>query len=168
MTEEDKENVLAERDELKDENKRLAKYVAITQRRLKKDGENYKLEIAEKSAKLTETKEELEDTLRELEDEKSTSRFLREDLTDTKMKVLTLEKRIESVTSELDEATKSDELTKQMEQYYTTLSREVINGVKDLQSISAVMTQLVEGNDPNVSMLLGIKTLENSEGILTE
>ena len=157
LTESDKENILQQRDEFQEENEGLKKYLAITQAKQKKEISRLKEELTKAKESVKETNKDLCDTASKYQDERSTNAFIREDLTKTKVRVVALERQLEACHSEIDLLRQGQGETSGLERHYALLSRELGKCVHDLQSLSAVTKQLLDGQDPNVSALLGIK-----------
>ena len=157
MSNDDKENVLKERDDFHDENVQLKKYVGLLKKKLSKETTTAAENVAELTRQLEEVTHKLEDTKRKLDDEHSTNYFMREDLTKSKVAVTSLQRQMEALKASLD-TSKMEQLNQaELDRLYTLLSSELSRCLSDLQSLSAVTKQLMEGADPNVSMLLGIR-----------
>ena len=130
MNEADYERVLQQMEVLEDENVKLKKYIAITQRRSKKDLE-LKTKTLDKSEKeLSDTQKLLETVTEKHAEERSTNGFLREDLTKSKVLATTLQTRLEALSNELEESRNSESNWQDLDKRNLRLGQEISKCLK--------------------------------------
>ena len=152
-----------ERDEYQQENEGLRKVLAITQAKHKKELTKAKTELAKARESLRERTRALDETTAKSQEEAATNGFLREDLTETKGRAAALELQLESCRREIDALKQGQGQTLGLERHYRRLAKELDRCVGDLHSLSSVTKQLLEGQEPSVSMLLGIKDYRSQQ-----
>ena len=153
------EDVLAERDELRAENIKLKRFASIAEKKHNKRMSHISAEFDSVRRSLKQSAAELEAETEKLTREISTNKFLREDLTESKAECGSLNRRIEALNKRLAEITPSAETEKSL----ARLSREMTLCLGDLSSLSSAASQLSRGEDPNISALLGIQSLQVEE-----
>lgn len=155
----DLEEVLHQRDQLQSENQRLKKFAALIEQKHQRQTHQMSLELEDKKEDLQKTSGDLTRIKGDLDQELSTNRFLREDLTEAKAKCGSMQRQIEALKRTIDEMTPSAEL----EKIFARLSSEICNCLQDLSTLSSTLSQFACGQDPNISNLLGINSnvLEN-------
>ncbi len=149
--EEDKENSLTLADDLREENAKLNKFVVIATKTRQRDVKT----IDELNGRLRDLSLKVEDARSELETEKSTNRFLREDLTKTIAAGNALQRQTDALKRETLEVG-------DLERHYEKLSSETSRCLADLAALSSSASQMLRGHEPDISALLGIHDRETS------
>ena len=157
-----KEEVLARNDELKVENEQLRKLVNLTQKRNKKEAEKKSKDLELMAAELEERRKEGDKMREALEQQTTTSNFLREDLTECKAKISMLTRRSDALSTELDSARKGEQSWADLDGLYRSLAQEMSRCLREIKSLSETTKQIVGGEDPNVSVLLGLRDLSGN------
>eukprot|EP00094_Tigriopus_californicus_P000649 TCALIF_00630-PA protein Name:"Similar to CEP85 Centrosomal protein of 85 kDa (Homo sapiens)" AED:0.09 eAED:0.09 QI:0/0.75/0.55/1/1/1/9/88/730 len=156
------ETALEELDDLKSENLNLKRYVKILQNRHKRELTKVQTSLTEMSKNFEAKTKESVSLADKLRDETKTAKYLRECLTNTKAKVIALEAKSGALASELDTARSQESYAKEQNRLIKVIHREICDCVKDLRILGSVTNQILDGDDPNVSILLGIKDLDQS------
>lgn len=154
------ERMLHEKEILEDENVKLKKYISISQRRAKKDCELRERKNEKLEKELSEAKKEVESISEMHAQEKSTNSFLREDLTKSKVMVTSLQKRLDALSNELGDSRNSESNWQELDTCNQRLGHEITTCLNELQCLSSVTRTIIEGKDPNISALLGIRSLD--------
>ena len=157
-----KEEVLARNDELKVENEQLRKLVNLTQKRNRKELEKKSKDLEFMAAELEERRKEGDKMHEALEEQTTTSNFLRENLTECKAKIGTLSRRSDALSTELDSARKGEQSWADLDGLYRSLAQEMSRCLREIKSLSETTKQIVGGEDPNVSVLLGLRDLSGN------
>ena len=157
-----KEEVLARNDELKEENEQLKKLVHLTQKRHKKEAEKRDKDLESMAAELEERKKDGDKMREALEEQTMTSNFLREDLTECKAKIGALTRRSDALSAELDSARRGEQSWADLDGLYRSLAQEMSRCLREIKSLSETTKQIVGGEDPNVSLLLGLRDLSGN------
>ena len=157
-----KEEVLARNDELKEENEQLKKLVHLTQKRHKKEAEKRGKDLESMASELEERKKEGDKMREALEEQTTTSNFLREDLTECKAKIGALTRRSDALSAELDSARRGEQSWADLDGLYRSLAQEMSRCLREIKSLSETTKQIVGGEDPNVSLLLGLRDLSGN------
>ena len=157
-----KEEVLARNDELKEENEQLKKLVHLTQKRHKKEAEKRDKDLESMAAELEERKKDGDKMREALEEQTTTSNFLREDLTECKAKIGALTRRSDALSAELDSARRGEQSWADLDGLYRSLAQEMSRCLREIKSLSETTKQIVGGEDPNVSLLLGLRDLSGN------
>ena len=157
-----KEEVLARNDELTEKNERLRKVVQLTQKRHKKEAEKRGRDLESMAAELEERKKEGDKMREALEEQTTTSNFLREDLTECKAKIGALTRRSDALSAELDSARRGEQSWADLDGLYRSLAQEMSRCLREIKSLSETTKQIVGGEDPNVSLLLGLRDLSGN------
>ncbi len=113
-------------------------------------------ELETTSTELSDTRTEVERLTAALDQEASTSRFLREDLTATKARAGGLQRRAEALEAELAAARRGEDGWREMDGLYRQVGRELARCLAEIKSLSDVAGQVMSGQDPNMSALLGL------------
>ena len=119
----EKEEVLARNDELKEENEQLKKLVNLTQKRHKKEMEKKSKDLESTAAELEERRKECDKVSGALEEQMTTSNFLREDLTECKAKIGALTRRSDALSTELDSARRGEQSWADLDGLYRSLAQ---------------------------------------------
>ena len=160
----EKEEVLARNDELKEENDQLKKLVNLTQKRHKREADKTAKDLESTAAELREKRKEVERVSEALEEQTATSNFLREDLTACKAKVGALTRKSDALLTELDSAREGERGWADLDALYRSLAQELSRCLREMKSLSETTKQIVGGEDPNVSVLLGLRDLSGNDG----
>ena len=158
----EKEEVLARNDELKEENEQLRKLVQLTQKRHKREAEKKSKELELVAAESEERRKEGDKMREALEQQTTTSNFLREDLTECKAKIGALTRRSDALSTELNSARKGEQSLADLDGLYRSLAQEMSRCLREIKSLSETTKQIVGGEDPNVSVLLGLRDLSGN------
>lgn len=156
------EEVLARNDELKEENEQLRKLVHLTQKRHKREAEKKSKDMESMVAELEERRKEGDKMHEALGEQTTTSNFLRENLTECKAKVGALTRRSDALSSELDSARKGEQSWADLDGLYRSLAQEMSRCLREIKSLSETTKQIVGGEDPDVSVLLGLRDLSGN------
>lgn len=159
------EKTLEELDDLKSENMNLKRYVKILQNRHKRELTAVQTSLAEMSKNFEAKTKESVSFADKFRDETKTAKYLRECLTNTKAKVIALEAKSEALASELDSTKAKESYAKEQNRLTKVIHREIFDCVKDLRILGSVTNQILDGDDPNVSILLGIKDIDRSSTV---
>lgn len=159
------EKTLEELDDLKSENMNLKRYVKILQNRHKRELTAVQTSLSEMSKNFEAKTKESVSFADKFRDETKTAKYLRECLTNTKAKVIALEAKSEALASELDSTKAKESYAKEQNRLTKVIHREIFDCVKDLRILGSVTNQILDGDDPNVSILLGIKDIDRSSTV---
>ena len=160
----EKEEVLARNDELKEENDQLKKLVHLTQKRHKREADKNAKDLESTAAELEEKRKEIDKVSEALEEQTATSNFLREDLTACKAKIGALTRKSDALLTELDSAREGERSWADLDALYRSLAQELSRCLREMKSLSETTKQIVGGEDPNVSVLLGLRDLSGNDG----
>lgn len=155
------ESVMRDRDRFQEENSRLRKYVVLLKRNFKKDSTKAATELSSKADRIEILTKELDDALEKIATERDTSRLLRDQVTSTMGKLGTVRKRKEILEVELFEAKNASDISKDLLRLQSKVTDELKGCVEDLHSLAEVSKQLVAGENPDVSMLLGVPSFSS-------
>ena len=143
-----KEEVLARNDELKEENEQLRKLVQLTQKRHKKEADKRDRDLESMASELENTRKEGDKMREALEEQTTTSNFLREDLTECKARIGALTRRSDALSAELDSARRGEQSWADLDGLYRSLAQEMSRCLREIKSLSETTKQIVGGEDP--------------------
>ena len=150
------EEILEERDALKKELDGLRKYVKLSDTRHKKEMRCLANELGEVRSELKETASSLEAAKDALCEERSTSGFLRQDLTRARGEIATWRHKVEALEGHLQESRHFADDGARADRACDALAREMGRCARDLHSLALAAGQLARGEQPAVDGLLGI------------
>lgn len=156
MTMVDFQAVLNERDDLKGEVAKLKKYIALSQRKQKKEWEELNLAMEKKKSDLKSIKEDKEELTLKANCLQGTNGLLRDQVTNCHGQLKELRGKISVLENELYCRDNKTEIARDLEKMQVKLCKKAAEVIQELASVTSVSQQMVEGQDPNLSMLLGV------------
>jgi len=153
----DLEVLMEENDVLQVENNKLKKYVKLQQQKYEKRGEELSAKLVAKTQECDSLGLELARKSEICQQEKDTSTHLRQQISDKIVSVSALRKKLEILESEVAVWRNSEAIDQDVVKIRSRVAKKLRRCVNDMQSLAKVSKQLVVGQNPNVSMLLGIE-----------
>ena len=152
------EGLLHDRDKLKKENDTIKHYILATTKKNSKEMDLKNNKIKELSEKSRVNDNMIDELKEELECQKDTNRHLREQVTDHISRQELLKKRIEELEIKLNSSENKNEISQDLQFLQTKTNSELLKCVNEMNQLMHVSKQMVNGEDPNVSMLLGVQS----------
>lgn len=138
------EAALDDNDRLREENEKLKRFAVMTQKKHGREAERKQRALEAATSGLEERTEECTELRRRLEDEEATSRFLREDLTESKVRASALEKTCAALRSELSDARSGLDSWQEAERIRRQLNAELGHCVRELKILSDATDKLIK------------------------
>ena len=108
------------------------------------------------SEKAAEDEHYIDDLKESVACEKDTNKHLREQLTENIVRQNVLKKRIEILEEELLSSKHKNEISQDLENLQVKANSEFLKCADEMKQLMQVSKQLVNGEEPNVSMLIGV------------
>ncbi len=157
MTEKQYEEALTTKDNLEDECKTLKNIILRSRKKHKEEIGRLSKELEDKTAEVLDSNRENDKLQRLLEEEQSTSRLLRDQVGATFVQLKEEKAKIQALEAGLAEANESCQQEKEL--LIAELSCDLDECVNKLQALTSVGHEVLDGQDPNVSRLLGLDPL---------
>ena len=152
------EVLLHERDRLAKENDNLKNFVLVTHKKTSLSFAQKSKDCQKLSEKITQNETIMAELKESLVCEKDTSKHIREQLTDSIGRLSIAKNRIEILEEEIYSSNNKNEVSQDLQMLQTKTNAELITCVDEMKQLMYVSKQLVNGEDPNISMLIGVQT----------
>lgn len=152
----DIESILHQRDKLKKENANLKQFILATQKKHTKDIDEKNQSLQKLSEKTAQDQHYIDNLKESLSCQTDSTKHLREQLTENIVRQNVLKKRIEILEEELLSSKNKNEINQDLEILQFKTNSEFLKCVDEMKQLMHVSNQLVSGEEPNVSMLIGV------------
>jgi len=157
------EVVMEQRDSLKSENDKLKKYVVYQKNKNEKTVQDLKSSLLEKSDECSSLEQQLSNKREEAESLQGTTVHLRDQIGGKIQSINQLQRKIVILEDQLADSQNSQTSRSDRDNLINAITHKLHRCVSDFKSLSQVSKQLLSGEDPNVSMLLGIESRDHSD-----
>ena len=150
------EVLMEERDSLSSESKKLKKYVLFQQKRYEKRVDELNRNLQLKTDECHSTQKALDQATEAYATAQDTNKHLREQVSSKIAKMNEMRAKMEALDREVEVCRNAESINTDASKLRARINRKMRKCVRELETLAKVSKQMVEGDDPNLSMLLGV------------